>query len=139
MTEREIRIGDTESFRYIGVKPPLSELSAGAVMKIVGLPKWMIAGIDDSYNQNPTGATPENLYTEFGYYIGAAEDLYGKSHVNNVAIVLACQVAKILEQQGDTVTLDTTIVPTDFQTPMFDERADRMREINRRFAARRKE
>lgn len=105
-------------------------------MKTLRMPRWMIAGMHDSYTQDPTGVTPENLYTEFGYDIGFAEDVFGKNHVNKVAIVLAEQVARILERQGDTVRLDPDIVPTDFQTPLFGDEADRMREVNRQIAAR---
>lgn len=137
MTEREIRIGDTSSFRYIGVQPPLSETAAGAVMKTLRLPDWMVAGMHDSYTQDPTGTTPESRYTEFGYDIGLAEETFGRPHVNRIAIVLACQVAKILERQGDSVHLDPDIVPTDFENPLFGEKADRVRKTRRMLSERR--
>lgn len=135
MAEREIRIGDTSSFRYIGIKPPISEITTSTIMKTIRLPLWIVTGMHDSYTQDPTGVTPENQYTEFGYDVGHIEDIFGRSHVNNVAIVLAYQIAKILERQGDTVKVNPDIVPTDFRTPIFSMEADRIRKVKHMITA----
>jgi hypothetical protein len=137
MAEREIRIGGGESFRYVGVNPSITEDDLGIVMNTISLPEWMISGYDDSYIQRPIGATAVSLYTEFRYDIEAAEEEFGKSHVDNVALILACQIAEILKRRGDSVKLDPDITPTDSQTPMFGETADLIRCIRRIVAERR--
>lgn len=123
MTEREIRIGETSACHYVGIKPPVSETAASAIMETLSAHhKFGMRVI--SKDQRPLGITPENHYTEFCFDINERHDL------NNTVALLTHGIAKVLEKQGDTVHIDPGIFPTDYATPLFGEEADNMRETD---------
>lgn len=125
MAHRRIGVGETSSFRYIGVEPPISDASADRILKIVAMPKWMIWGM--AYHTE--GAEDSPPYTEFGADVGYALDTIGRVAVDEGAMKLAQAIAGILETEGDTVEIVEPMITTDFEHPIFGNQADQERQI----------
>ncbi len=123
MTERKIGIGETGSFRYIAVEPPLNDIDAAYILKGLRLPSWILLGT--GYTQNkPADELP---YTEFWFDVGRGLDVFGKGVVDEAAVDIAGQIGQHLENNGNTVNMLDGIVITDSQTPIFGAEADKSR------------
>ena len=130
---RKIGVGETSSFRYIGIEPPISDERADRILKIIAMPHWMIWGID--YHTEAVDGNPP--YTEFGADVGDALDILGHKVVDEGAIELARSISKIIEAEGDTFKLVEPMITTDFAHPIFGQEADREREMLLSIRARR--
>jgi hypothetical protein len=116
MTERTIGIGDTSSFRYIGIEPPLEDANVAQIMEQIVLPDWVEFKRISCVQQTDTDGP---VYTEFGFEVGTALDSLGNETVDAGTVRVAEQIAELLLRNGDDVTILEGIFPTDFQTPIF--------------------
>ena len=123
MTERRIGIGETSSFRYIAVEPPISNSDADHILKDLRLPSWIFLGTGWTQNK----LADDTPYTEFWFDVGDGLDAFGEDVVDYRAVDLANQIGKHLEYHGSTVNILEGIVTTDFQTPIFGTEADENR------------
>lgn len=125
MAQHRIGIGDTSSFRYIAVEPPLSTDLVGRFLQTVELPKWIAAsGI------SPSAELIDNApeVTEFWYDVGDALDYLGENEIDDQIIKIAEKLAQIIEISGNSVELYGYAIPTDFQNPIFGSGYEMMRE-----------
>lgn len=125
MAHRKIGVGETSSFRYIGVEPPISNNSADKILKTVAMPEWIIWGMN--YHTEAVEGNPP--YTEFGADVGDALDAVGREVVDEGAMKLARAIGIILEAEGDTIKLIEPIITTDFEHPIFGSEADKERQM----------
>jgi len=132
MTDRVIGIGETSSFRYFGVMPPIDEEAVQNVIEGVELP-WWVGGHQLKYaNQVARDDCP--AHTEFGIDVGDALDWRGREVVDEGAVQIAQAIANILASAGDTVAVYTEVVTTDFQTPIFGEGYEEQRSMIQHFS-----
>ncbi len=119
MTQRTIGIGETSSFRYIGIEPPLDKADSTQIAADIILPEWVVwkqvYHTHQTYTDGPT-------YTEFGFDVGDALDCIGEEIVNTDTVQVAEQIAALLRSRGDIVTVLNDVFATDFQTPIFGSR-----------------
>ena len=135
MTERQVAIGETSSYRYIGIEPPLDEKQVSELVEKIILPDWVIFKWISLTQELRDDAPP---HTELGFETGTAEDYLGLEVINEGASAVARQVARLLEAEGDDVTVIEHIVPTDFRTPLFGEDYHEMVESAEYYKSRRK-
>jgi len=133
MRHRKIGVGETSSFRYIGVEPPISDEKADKILKIVAMPEWIIWGMN--YHTEVVGDNPS--YTEFGADVGDALDTIGREMVDEGAMKLARAIGSILEAEGDTIEIVEPTITTDFEHPIFGAEADQERKMLTSIRARR--
>jgi hypothetical protein len=131
MTQRRIGIGETSSFRYIGVEPPIEDAQAEIILKAVKVPKWLIFGMH--YHQDQERVDDSPSYTEFLLNVELYTDGRGNERVNRMTVDLAHQIAIVLEIQGDRVEVNDYIVPTDFKTPIFGSKTAQMHKTHEHF------
>ena len=136
MTERTIGIGDTSSFRYIGIEPPLEDTHVARIIEQIILPDWVDFRHIYCVQQTDTDGP---IYTELGFDVGTALDLLGNETVNKGTARVAEQIAKLLRNGGDIVTVLDGVFPTDFQTPIFGSRWIEMGEIVAQLKSKREE
>ncbi len=125
MAERIIGIGETSSFRYFAIQPPLEDVEAKALIDTLQLPfraYWPM-----NFTQERRADSPD--HTEFGIDVGAAIDWIGLEEVDGGAVEIAQQIASILAQQGDDVVVLEDIVSTSWEAPIFGQDADHQREL----------
>jgi hypothetical protein len=115
MAERTIGIGDTSSFRYIAIEPPLDDATTRSVKDQIILPDW--AEWNFIYHQQVTD-TDGPAHTEYGFEVGTAEDWLGRETVDEGTVRVAEQIARVLRAGGDEVAIIEGIYPTDFETPL---------------------
>ncbi len=116
MAERTIGLGDTSSFRYIGIEPPLDVATTNEIVEQIVLPDW----VDHNYvYRTQQGDSDGPAYTELGFDVGNALDWLGTESVNEGAIRVATQVANLLRVKGDSVAVIDGIYPIDCQAPIF--------------------
>jgi len=125
MAHRRIGVGETSSFRYIGIEPPISDARADRILKIIAMPEWMIWGM--AYHIEAVGDSPP--YTEFGADVGNALDTIGREAVDERAMKLARAIGSILEAEGDTIEIVEPMITTDFEHPIFGSQADQERQM----------
>ena len=133
MTHRKIGVGETSSFRYIGIEPPISSDRADRILKIAAVPTWIIWGMD--YHTEVVDDKPP--YTEFGADVGDALDTIGRAAVDEGAMKLARAIGSILKAEGDTIEIMEPIITTDFEHPIFGAAANQEREMLTSIRARR--
>ncbi|HSX44021.1 MAG TPA: hypothetical protein VLE69_01845 [Candidatus Saccharimonadales bacterium] len=134
MVERTIGIGDTSSFRYIAIEPPLDDTATQNIRNQIILPDWSVW--DLIYYKQVTD-TDGPAHTEYGFEVGSAEDWLGREVVDEGTVAVAEQIARLLRTNGDTVSIVEGIYPTDFQTPIFGSNWSDMREVAEYFKHRR--
>jgi hypothetical protein len=125
MVNRTIAIGETSSFRYFGIEPPLDDGEIEQIITNTILPEWIIF---DQFGctQEPQGDGP--AHTELGLEVGQALDSLGRETVDPATVKIAHQISTILQKNGDIVTVLDGILPTDWRTPLFGEWAKDTRE-----------
>lgn len=126
MTARTVAIGETSSYRYIGVKPPLDDTVAERICKAVILPDWVELP-DLGYMQRTLTEAPD--HTEFGFEVSFGLDYLGQDVVDASTTRVAQQIAHLIRSIGDEVTVLEGVFPTDFQTPLFSEEYFDMRRV----------
>ena len=131
MVQRRIGIGETSSFRYIGVEPPIGDAQAEMIIRAVKIPKWLIFGMRYQQNQEQVDDSPS--FTEFWLNVEHSVDGRGNERVNRTTVDIAHQIAIVLELQGDRVEVIDHIIPTDFQTPIFGSEAAHMHQTHKHF------
>lgn len=124
MTQRTIAVGESESYRYFGIEPPLDAATAHEVEKCAQVPKWL-GSRSLQYIQKTDGDGPD--YTEFYLNVGDALDWRGRDMVNLSTMDIANLLAQLLRRRGDSVSVLPDIIPTDDATPLFGEEADALR------------
>lgn len=133
MTERTVGIGETSSFRYFGVMPPLEDDAIQKIRDELKLP-WWVGGFQIIYvtHESRDDCPP---HTEFGIDVGDALDWQGRDVVDDGAVQVANSIADILRLNGDIVVVQEEVTTTDFQTPIFGESYNEQREIIQHFSA----
>ena len=129
MSETVVGIGETSSFRYFGVMPPLDNEEAEALIQGLTLP--LIVSFDMGYTQHRRNDSPE--HTEFWVGVGEGIDWLGVETVDEESVKLAEQIAKLLRQEGRVVEVLKDIVCTDWRTPIFGEDADEQGDLREHF------
>lgn len=126
-----IGIGETSSFRYIGIKPPIDDVLACQIIGEIDIPTWLSyfyrVGVHEECGNDGV------LYTEFSFDIGDAIDDRGREEVEEATLDIAYQIAELLEKLGHEIIMLDEEVTIDFQTPLFGEEADFNRELSRFF------
>ena len=133
MTARRVAIGDTSSYRYIGIEPPVDDAQAASLIEEIVLPDWVVFRAI-SYTQELREDAPP--HTELCFETGTPEEYLGHEVIDQGASAVARQVARLLEKEGDDITLIENIIPTDFKTPLFGEEYYQMVEVAERFRSR---
>jgi hypothetical protein len=106
MTERLIKVGEAGTFRYIGIKPPLSEEYANDLLDQIELPYTALSG-SFARTINSEGSEP---FTEMGFEAGVYLDSIGTIEVDDRVWKAAREIGRILIASGDTVTYIDGIV-----------------------------
>ena len=127
--QRRIAIGETSSFRYIGVEPPIDASLAQQIHREVIVPNWFswYHGVREECGKDGIA------YTDFGFDVGDALDCVGRAEVDEATLEIAYQIAELLEKLGEEITMLDEIVTIDFQTPLYGEESDSNRDIARNF------
>lgn len=126
MATRTIAIGETSSYRYIGVKPPLEDVTAEHISRAATLPDWVeLPDLEHVQRLH----TPAPAHTEFGFEISFGLDHLGQDVVDTSTARVAQQIANLIRSIGDEVTVLEGVFPTDFQTPLFSEAYFDMRRV----------
>jgi hypothetical protein len=101
----QIQIGSTESHRFLGIQPPLtdaqSELLHAAIedeRAFLPSPTWFVTMRPES----------SEAYSRVGIRVN---ELASEQMGDDRMIILAQKVARVLERSGDTVTIDETEYP----------------------------
>lgn len=121
MIHREIALGETSSYRYFGVTPPVSDEKAMIMADILFfyLPRWAIYTEDTTLYLNQLTSDTGTAFTEFGVEAGDAIDVLGEERVDADCVLIAHALAKILREGGDSVSVNENIAPIDYQSPLF--------------------
>ncbi len=117
MAELEVGIGETSSYRYFGIKPPIDDQLVKTVTGRLELPYW-VGDFQTVYVQTATRDDCPD-HTLLGVEAGTAIDVIGEDDVNEGTLNIANQIVRVLKLEGNQVTLHPEITTTDFQTPLF--------------------
>lgn len=113
---RTVAIGETGSFRYIGVKPSIDESISRQIFGELVIPFWL-SPWNGHHDERVNGQT----HTEFSFDVGDAIDLLGDELVDEETLKIANQIVELLGSHGDEIQFLPEVLPIDFQTPMFGE------------------
>jgi hypothetical protein len=112
--KRKVAIGETGSFRYVGVKPSVDESVSKQIVGELVIPRWL-----SPWNGHHDKCVNGQTHTEFSIDVGDAIDLFGDEFVDGETLKIAKQIAELLRLQGDKIQFSQEVVPIDFQTPLF--------------------
>jgi hypothetical protein len=120
-TNRRVAIGETSSFRYIGVEPPIDDSLANQIHGEIIVPQWLswFHGV-----RQEEGVKDGATHTEFGFDVGDTLDTYGPEKVDAATLEITYQIAELLEKLGDEIAVLDEQVTIDFRTPLFGEESD---------------
>lgn len=121
---RHIAIGETSSYRYIGIAPPLPKETTYTVLQM--LHSHMLAWGEVDRTQVDEDTPP---YTELFANAGHMIDAIGSDAVDMHTLDAARAIMQLVESTGDSIVLLTPIITTDFQNPLFGPKADETRQF----------
>jgi hypothetical protein len=122
--DRRIGIGETSSFRYIGIIPSIDTDLSEQILSKIHIPHWLSRMTSLVSLQ----IEDDKTHTEFGMDVGDALDILGSEKVDKETVVIATQIAEMLRANGDLVEILEQIT-IDYDHPMFGEDADVERAI----------
>ena len=92
-TQTRVAIGETSSFRYIGVEPPIDNSLAEQIHGEIVIPNWLSWFHEVREKCGDDGIS----YTEFSFDVGDALDIRGRKEVEYATLEIAYQVTKLLD------------------------------------------
>ena len=116
MPNYAMEIGRSDFYGYVGVQPPLSDEDYDLILPRVYPTKYL----------SPLG-TPiqrtyrSRMYTEFNYSLEIKEPTSAEQ-ANESIITVARDIARVLNDNGNDVQLDTEIRTLSYESNLFDAR-----------------